>query len=73
MSRIIYERLREICPDEDISSKSIEDLVVDSNVAFKIIGYEPKNLEDTVKEVYENADKHSRLFSFIYAVWRWDE
>lgn len=73
MDRYVYERLRDICPDEDISSKSIEDLVKDCRIAFSIIGYEySKNLEDTVKVAYENANKHSRLFSFIYKVWRED-
>lgn len=73
MSRIIYERLREICPDEDISSKSFTDLVNDCNVAFKIIGYEPKNLVETVNKIYDKTDKDTRLFNFIYKVWRWDE
>ena len=73
MSRIIYERLREICPDEDISSKSVEDLIKDSNVAFKIIGYEPQNLDVAVKKVYDKVDKDTRLYSFIYQVWSWDE
>ena len=73
MSRIIYERLREICPDEDISSKSVEDLIKDSNVAFKIIGYEPQNLDAAVKKVYDKVDKDTRLYAFIYKVWSWDE
>ena len=73
MSRIIYERLREICPDEDISSKSFSELVNDCNVAFKIIGYEPKNLVETANKIYDKTDKDTRLYNFIYKVWRWDE
>ena len=74
MSRIIYERFREICPDEDISNKSIDDLITDTNVAFKIIGYEPKNiinLEDNVRKIYDKVDNDTRLYVFIYKVWRW--
>ena len=73
MSRIIYERLREICPDEDISSKSIDDLIMDCHIAFEIIGYEPISLDATVRKVYDKVDKDTRLYNFIYKVWRWDE
>lgn len=72
MSRVIYERFREICPDEDISQKSIEDLVKDCNVAFKIVGYEPNNLEEVVRKIYDKSDKDTRLYSFIFKVWEWD-
>ena len=67
----MIERFNEICPLQKVSDMSLKDLISDCNVAFKIIGYEPKNLEDTVRRVY--LDEDIEYFStFAYLVWRHD-
>lgn len=72
MDRIVYERLREICPSDDMTEKSLNDLIKDTNVAFKIIGYNPENLEESVKKTYLNHD-FENLYEFIFEVWRMDK
>ena len=53
--RMVYNRLKEICPDKDTTIMTFEELVKDCNVAFKIIGYDPKNLEKSVRLFFPNA------------------
>lgn len=72
MDKIVFDRLEEICPDEDMDSKSLNDLIKDTNVAFKIIGYNPENLEESVKKTYLNHD-FENLYEFIFEVWRQDK
>ena len=67
MSKIIYNRLKEICPSKNIRGMSVQDLICDCNVAFKIIGYSPENLEESVIENLQ--DKDMDLYKFIYTVW----
>jgi len=71
MDKIVFNRLKEICPDEDMTEKSLNDLIKDTNVAFKIIGYNPENLEESVKKTYLNND-FENLYEFIFEVWRVD-
>ena len=68
---IVYGRLEEIYPFKNTDNMTIEELVKDCNVAFKIIGYDPKNLEKSVKYVFENCDIPI-LFEFIFEVWKND-
>ena len=68
MNEIIYNRLKEICPSKNIQDMSIQDLICDCNIAFKIIGYSPENLEESVIENLQ--DKDMDLYEFIYSVWR---
>ena len=68
---IVYGRLEEICPMKNTDTMTFDELVKDCNVAFKIIGYDPKNLEKSVKYVFENCDIPI-LFEFIYEVWLHD-
>ena len=72
MNKIVYERLKEICPDENISELSISEIKEDCNVAFKIIGYNPENLDKTVDEIYTNYDIEP-LYEFIFKVWEEDK
>ena len=69
---IVRDRLKEICPDEHIQDLSISELKEDCNVAFKIIGYEPKNLDETVDKVYMDYD-FENLYEFIFKVWEMDK
>ncbi len=72
MSQIVKRRLVDICPDETVDSKSLDELVSDCNIAFKIIGYNPINLEKTVERVSKKLERvewdHS-LATFIFQVW----
>lgn len=65
---LVYGRLEEVCPVKDTREMSFEELVNDCNVAFKIIGYSPKNLEATVTSV-KDSKEIPILFEFIYEVW----
>lgn len=67
MNEIIYNRLKEICPSKTTRDMSVQDLICDCNVAFKIIGYSPENLEESVIENLQ--DKDMDLYKFIYTVW----
>lgn len=69
---IVRDRLKEICPDECIDDLSFSEIIEDCNVAFKIIGYNPQNLHDSVKEIYVNENITS-LWEFVYRVWEVDK
>ena len=66
---MIRNRIFEIAPKKDISNFSRDQLVKECNVTFKIIGYEPKNLENSVGEVFNSSQKPSNLADFISGVW----
>jgi len=66
---MIRDRIYEIAPDEEITVFSEDQLIKECNVAFKIIGYEPKNLENSVSEVFKSTYKSSNLADFILGVW----
>ena len=71
MSRIVYERLREICPLKRINEMSPDEVDKSVNIAFKLIGYTPNNLNKAMDRA--NAKSDSRLlYEFIYDVWRLD-
>ena len=65
---IVYGRLEEICPMKSTDKMSVEELTHDCNIAFKIIGYSPKNLDKVVRDIYLNEDI-PQLFEFVYQVW----
>lgn len=71
MNDIVLKRFREICPPENPENKTLDELIADTNVAFKIIGYEPHNMEANVKEIYLEKN-HTVLSEFIYDVWELD-
>ena len=71
MNKIVSDRLRDICPVKNISDMSISEIKEDCNIAFKIIGYNPRNLNRTVEEIYMNEDIEP-LWRFIYRVWEVD-
>ena len=72
MDSIVFDRLREICPDKAVADMSISELKEDCHVAFEIIGYNPIDLDTAVEEVYVNHDiKH--LYEFIFRVWSVDK
>ena len=71
MSKMVYTRLMEICPAEKVADMSPDNVDTAVNVAFKIIGYTPKNLGGAIDRA--NAKSKSKwLYQFIYDVWRLD-
>ena len=68
---IVYERLKEVCPLRNPEDMTRDELLRDSNVAFKIIGYSPQDLEKVVTLVYTEKN-HVHLYEFVYEVWRLD-
>lgn len=67
----LFYRFEEICPVKLIDESTLDELISDCNVAFKIVGYEPDNLEESARWVYLNMD-NKILFHFVYSVWRCD-
>ena len=71
MNDMIKARFMEICPAEKVADMTPDDVDVAVNVAFKIIGYSPKNLKGAIDRA--NAVSESEwLYQFIYDVWRLD-
>ena len=73
MARIVKDRFREVCPNQTINEMDIIEVEMACNVAFKIIGYEVKNLEKSVQKVWETSESDTYLCDFAYEVWRSDE
>ena len=72
MNRVVWDRFQEICPEKTLKNLSVEDLKNDTNVAFKIIGYDPVDLDGNVSIVAESGKSFENLAEFIYEVWRLD-
>lgn len=70
MNDVVRKRIQEVSPDKLVDDMTLSELEHDCRIAFEIIGYTPKNLSKTVKDVYE-LDIHD-LSDFIYEVWRFD-
>ena len=68
---IVYTRFKEICPPKTVQDMSFKELLNDTNVAFKIIGYTPNDFEKNVYKIYIDMN-HQKLYDFIYDVWRVD-
>lgn len=71
MSKVVYTRLMEICPAEKVADMSPDDVDTAVNVAFKIIGYTPKNLGGAIDRA-NAVSKSEWLYEFIFDVWRLD-
>ena len=69
VSLIVKERLRDICPRENVSNMDVIEVEKATNVAFKIIGYNPENFDDDFRKSWENSDA-VMLWEFIFDVWR---
>lgn len=70
-SEIVRDRLREVCPPNhmgDMDSNEVEKAV---NVAFKIIGYIPIDLTESIRRSYELSSA-DYLCDFVFDVWRCD-
>lgn len=72
MNDMVRVRLMEICPAEKVVDMSPDDVELSVKVAFKIIGYSPKNLKGAIDRA--NAVSKSKwLYQFIYDIWRLDQ
>ena len=67
----VYNRFRDVVPVQRLDELSSDEVIRDCNIAFKIIGYTPKNLEKSVEKAWETSTALS-LFEFIYDVWEVD-
>jgi len=72
-SEIILARMEEICPNELVDDKSFDELMKDVNVSFKIIGYDPSNLEVATKRALDKIGHKGELYRLCYNAWRLDE
>lgn len=73
MDVIVRNRLREVCPVDKVEDYSAEEMEIAVRVAFKIIGYQPKDMKKAIRKAYEtSADGHYWLCDFIFDVWRYD-
>ena len=71
MSRIVYERLREICPMEKVSPRADRERVFrDCKVAFEIIGFHPTDFSEKFDERWSKlTEEPVDLFEFVFDVW----
>lgn len=69
---IVLDRLREICPLEKISEMDVAEAKRNTEVAFEIIGYKPKNFDEAFQNVWESSDA-TDLSDFIFEVWSEDK
>ena len=67
----VYNRFKEVVPVERLDDLSYDEVKKDCNVAFKIIGYSPKNLDTSIEKAWESSTALS-LFEFIYDVYEVD-
>lgn len=70
MSRVVRDRLLEICPQKNLGILTMDEIKKSCRVAFEIIGYEPVNLDESI--VKSNYTDDTALWEFIYEVWRID-
>lgn len=71
MSRIIYERFRDVIPMRKISDCSLKDLMSDCEVAFEVIGYEPNHFNQSFNTVL-NKSNAVYVYEFVYEVYMED-
>ena len=76
-SCVVYDRLREIVPVERFEDLSGDDLLKNTKTAFEVIGYSPKNLENSMEKSLKIQGENPQnsevsLFEFVYLVWRVD-
>ena len=71
MSRIVYERVREICPQKKIADMSVSDIKHDCRVAFAILGYEVIDLNKAFERAWESSNA-IMLYEFVFDVWEAD-
>lgn len=71
-SEIMLDRMEEICPSITIDNSSFDELMADVNVAFRIVGYTPINLEKCVKLALNKIHYQGDLWRLCYHAWRLD-
>lgn len=68
----ILTRFEEIAPDINIDGLTIPSLETHVMIGFKIIGYTPNNLSDSVYKAWDKMDGEGELYRFCYNCWRFD-
>ena len=72
MSEIVRARLEDVCPVQRVDELSADELDNAIDIAFEIIGYNPKFLE-TSKEYVRDTSNAVQLCEHIYDVWEADQ
>lgn len=72
-SEIVLARFEEVCPSQDITDMTAKDINESVNVAFKIIGYVPRNFQKAVDDAMDKMNGKGELFRLCYNAWRLDE
>lgn len=67
----VYNRFKDVVPVERLDDLSYDEVKEDINIAFKIIGYSPKNLDKSIEKTWESSTALS-LFEFVYDVYEVD-
>ena len=67
----VYNRFKEVIPVKRLDEMSSDEVIQSVNVAFKIIGHESDNIEESVEKAWESSTALS-LFEFVYDVYEVD-
>lgn len=67
----VYNRFKEIVPVKRLDEMTGTEVLKSCKIAFEIVGYTPKNLEESVDISWETSTALS-LFEFIYDVYEVD-
>lgn len=68
-SEFMLSRFRDICPVENMEDVDVIEARKSVDIAFKIIGYFPENLDNVFRKTWETSEADV-LSDFIYEVWR---
>lgn len=71
ISKIVYDRLEDICPAKKLVNMSDEEVKHDCKIAFLIIGYDANDISKSFNEAWKTS-RATMLFEFIYDIWRSD-
>ena len=72
-SEIVLARFEEVCPSQNIDDMTAKDIEESVRIAFRIIGYMPRNFQKAVDEAVKKMDGKGELFRLCYNAWRLDE
>ena len=70
--RDAYERFREIVPPRKLEDMDVIEVETSTKIAFKVIGYAPKNFEDSFTKAWRRSVS-TMLFEFIFDVYMEDK
>lgn len=72
MDEIVKNRLQEVVPVNELKDLDVDEVILDTKIAFKIIGYTPKDFDKAINNAWDESNA-IMLSEFIYDVWRLDK